>query len=64
MKSNEQALARAEAERGDLIQECHSLVVSIAYKPSCLKLLGLARNHLRMLADYKSNRGQRQRGSG
>lgn len=55
MKPDQQALARAEAERGDLIQECHSLIVSIAGKPSCLKLLALARNHLRMLAQYKSN---------
>lgn len=56
MTSDHQATERAERERGDLIAECHSLIVAIAYKPSCLKLLGLARNHLKMLASYKSNR--------
>ena len=62
MSPNEQAILRAEAERGDLIAECHSLIVAIAYKPSCLKLLGLARNYLKMLASYKSHwRQQRSR---
>ena len=61
MKPDQQALARAEVERGRLISECHSLIVSIAYQPSCLKLLGLARSHLMMLAQYKSNRRQRKR---
>lgn len=56
MTSSEQAILRAERDRSDLIAECHSLIVAIAYKPSCLKLLGLARNHLKMLSGYKSNR--------
>ena len=56
MISNEQAIIKAERERGDLIAECHSLIAAIAYKSSCLKLLGLARNHLKMLAQYKANR--------
>ena len=51
----QQSILRAERERGDLISECHSLIAAIAYKPSCLKLLGLARNHLRLLVGYKSN---------
>ncbi len=56
MSPNEQARLKAEAKRGDLIAECHSLIVVIAYKPSCLKLLGLARNYLKLLAQYKANR--------
>ena len=56
MNSNEQAILKAERERGDLVSECHALIVAIAYKPSCLKLLGLARNHLKLLAQYKLNR--------
>lgn len=56
MNSNEQAILKAERERGDLIAECHALIVEVAYKPSYLKLLGLARNYLKMLAFYKSNR--------
>ena len=56
MNSNEQAILKAERERGALIAECHALIVEVAYKPSCLKLLGLARNYLKMLASYKSNR--------
>ena len=56
MIPNEQAILKAEAERGDLVSECHALIVVIAYKPSCLKLLGLARNHLKMLVQYKVNR--------
>jgi hypothetical protein len=56
MTLDEQAILKAEAERGDLVSECHALIVAIAYKPSCLKLLGLARNHLKMLAQYKANR--------
>ena len=56
MTSSEQAIRKAEVERGDLVSECHALIVAIAYKPSCLKLLGLARNHLKMLAQYKANR--------
>jgi hypothetical protein len=56
MTLNEQVILKAEAERGDLVSECHSLIVAIAYKPSCLKLLGLARNHLKLLVQYKANR--------
>lgn len=56
MTSDHQATERAERERGELVSECHSLIVAIAYKPSCLKLPGLARNHLKMLAQYKVNR--------
>ena len=53
---NEQAVLKAERERQELLKECHSLIAAIAHKSSCLKLLGLARNHLKMLASYKSNR--------
>ena len=60
MKPDQRPLTRAEVERGDLIQECHSLIALIGYKPSCIKLLGLARNHLRTLAQYKSNRVRRR----
>lgn len=58
MTSSEQAIIKAERERGDLIAECHALIVAIAYKPSCLKLLNLAKNHLKLLAQYKANRQQ------
>jgi len=56
MNPNRQALARAEVERADLVHECHSLIVAIAYKSSSIKLLNLARNYLKMLAEYKGNR--------
>ncbi len=56
---NEQTTLKAERERGDLVSECHSLIVAIAHKGSYLKLLGLARNHLRLLAGYKANRYHR-----
>lgn len=56
MTLNEQSIRKAEAEHGDLVSECHALIVAITYKPSCLKLLGLARNHLKLLAQYKANR--------
>ncbi len=56
MTSNEQVILKAEAERSNLVSECHSLIVAIAYKPSCLKLLNLAKNHLKLLAQYKANR--------
>ena len=59
MSPNEQAILKAERERGDLVSECHSLIVAIAHKSSCLKLLGLARNHLKLLAGYKVNRRSR-----
>lgn len=60
MKPDQQTTS-AEALRSELVAECHSLIVSIAHKPSCLKLLALARNHLRMLAQYKGNRGLERR---
>jgi hypothetical protein len=56
MTPNEQVILKAERDRSDLVSECHSLIVAIAYKSSCLKLLNLARNHLKLLAEYKSNR--------
>ena len=59
MISNEQAIIKAERERGDLIAECHSLIAAIGHKSSCLKLLGLARNHLKLLAGHKVNRRSR-----
>lgn len=50
-------------QRSLLLAECHRLLNQVACRPGYVKLLGLARNHLRMLAQYKSNRRQRQRGS-
>lgn len=50
-------------QRSLLLAECHWLLNQVAYRPGYLKLLGLARSHLRMLAQYKLNRGQRQRSS-
>ena len=60
MKLDQEALAKAEVERSDLIQECHSLITLIAYQLSCIKLLNLARSHLMMLAQYKANRMRRR----
>jgi hypothetical protein len=61
-RHSEQVIAKAEATRAELVKECHSLIVKLAYKRSCIKLLTLARNYLEMLAEYKYCR--RQRGQG
>lgn len=42
-------------QRSLLLAECHWLLNQVAYRPGYLKLLGLARNHLKILAQYKSN---------
>lgn len=55
---SEDAIAAAQSERDQLCEECFRLLYQISRRPSCLKLLVLARNHLRLLAEYKANRGQ------
>ena len=50
------AIAAAQIERDRLCEQCFQLLYKISRKPSCLKLLGLALAHLKMLADYKANR--------
>lgn len=55
--SPDDAIARAADERDRVLADCQALLYKIAQKPSCIKLLGLARNHLRLLAGYKSGRG-------
>lgn len=58
---SEQAIAEAKTQRDALVQECQQLLFEVSRRPGCLKLLGLARNHLLMLTRYKSGR---QRASG
>lgn len=60
---SENALAAAQSERDKLCEECFQLLHQISRRPGCIKLLNLAREHLRQLAQYKAGRG-RQRGSG
>ena len=47
------AIARAKVQRDEMCQSCFNLLYKISRKPSCLKLLGLAEAHLKMLSDYK-----------
>ena len=54
--SPDDLMARAADERDHVLAECQTLLYQIARKPSCIKLLGLARAHLRMLVAYKSRR--------
>lgn len=56
------AITDAEAERDALLRECQQMLLQISRRPSCLKLLGLAKVHLNMLAKYKLGRS-RTRGS-
>lgn len=53
---NEDAIAQGITQRNQLSEECFQLLYQIAQKPSCLKLLTLVRNHLKLLAGYKSSR--------
>ena len=56
MSDNEQAIAAAKIQRDQMCEECFILLHQISRKSCCLKLLGLAKAHLKMLAEYKSNR--------
>lgn len=58
MNTKENAIAVAQNERHRLCEECFQLLYKISKKPSCLKLLGLAKEHLALLASYKSGRQQ------
>ena len=60
-QSNDDAIAAAKVERDRLCEECFILLHQISRKSCCIKLLGLAKDHLEMLADYKSNRQYQQR---
>ena len=51
------AIADAKTERDRLCEECFQLLHQISRRPGCLKLLNLARGHLRILAGYKASRG-------
>ena len=51
------AIANSKAERDRLCEECFQLLHQISHRPGCLKLLNLARGHLRILAAYKGSRG-------
>ena len=55
----DEAIAAATIERDKLCEECFQLLHQVSRKSSCLKLLNLAKDHLKMLASYKSNRAQR-----
>ena len=59
MENQEQAIVAAQIERDRLCEECFQLLHQVSRKPSCLKLLGLARNHLLLLAEYKTGRAGR-----
>ena len=59
---NKNAIANAEAESDALLRKCQRMLLQISRRPSCLKLLGLAKVHLTMLAKYKLGRS-RTRGS-
>ena len=54
--SDEHVIAAALVQRDQLCEECFQLLHEVSRKPSCLKLLQLAKNHLEILASYKSNR--------
>jgi hypothetical protein len=60
-RRSELAIAEAKNQRDALVRECQQLLLEVSYRPGCLKLLGLARNHLLMLTRYKSGR-QRESG--
>lgn len=53
---NDDTIIAAQLQRDQLCEECFRLLYRISQKPSCLKLLTLARNHLEILAGYKANR--------
>lgn len=57
------AIANAEAERDALLRECQQMLLEISRRPGYLKLLGLAKFHLKMLSRYKIGRS-RTRGGG
>jgi hypothetical protein len=44
-----------EIERQQLVKEAHSLIVLIANKPNCLKLLKITIDSLKLYAGYKSS---------
>ena len=60
MTEEQQAIARAQIERDELLEECFQSLYQISKKSCCLKLLQIAREHLLLLAGYKSNRSQRK----
>ena len=53
---SEQAIAEAKTQRDALVRECQQLLLEVSHRPGCIKLLGLAKNHLEMLAQYKASR--------
>lgn len=55
-ENQQQQIVVAQAKRDELCEQCFRLLHKISRKPSCLKLLGLAKTHLEMLAAYKTDR--------
>lgn len=52
------AITSAETERHKLFLECQRLLLQISRKPSSIKLLGLAKQHLIVLSNYKLGRSR------
>ena len=50
------AIAEAKTRRDVLVRECQQLLIEVSRRPGCVKLLGLAKTHLEMLAQYKATR--------
>lgn len=46
-------IATTQVECNKLCEESFLLLHQISLKPECLELLSLARNHLKVLAEYK-----------
>lgn len=57
--SEDQAIAAAQTRRDVLVRECQRLLIEVSCRPGCVKLLGLAKTHLEMLAQYKATRQRR-----
>lgn len=57
--TNKEAIASAQNERDIIYEECFQLLYQISRKSSSIKLLKLARNHLKILVAYKQNRAER-----
>lgn len=53
MRSTDEAIARFQAERKQLLIECYGLLREISYHPYSLKLLHAARRGLRVISEYK-----------
>ena len=52
------AIASPKTEQRELFLECQRLQLQISRKPSSIKLLGLAKQHLIVLSNYKLGRSR------